>query len=348
MASDGALEDDFCVALNGDGSIEGSLEALDTSTRCYDGAIRSRRADGFDELRRDCALAASPLLPQDTFWIGAGAKPRCALEALALEIYAFHASASPLRDASASGAEWWAQVKAPGAVEEADREVGFHWDKDEAAHACHGMYVFPALSTVTYLTDGGAPTVILRRTPDPFSGDVSPAPIDGAEACWPASGRHLAFDGRLLHAAPAALAASGWERRVTFLVNVWLGHRPSGIRPFPDAALDKMSAADPEGGDRLASASLAAAAARAPSAAAPSLLDEDRPRPPPLVFPFSKTGTRHVVRLALPFDATRVRDDDPGIVDLAALGCEAAVGIEAAIAAAAGSAPPPAKRPRVA
>lgn len=55
---------------------------------------------------------------------------------------------------------------------------------------------------------------------------------------------HLVFDGRLLHGAPAhhALRPLVTERkndtekhkvRVTFLVNIWLSGRPSGVKPLP-------------------------------------------------------------------------------------------------------------------
>ena len=76
---------------------------------------------------------------------------------------------------------------------------------DEQAHALHGIYVFPQLSTVTYLVDGGAPTIVLERRPDSFDGSISPLPIEAGALCRPKTGRHLVFDGRALHAAPAAL-----------------------------------------------------------------------------------------------------------------------------------------------
>ena len=222
-----------------DGTIEGTTQHLDLSTRCYDDALQCAR---LDELKRDLEFVASPLVPQDTFWLGEGESPRCALEAVALETIRKHAAASPHAADPKSGVEWWAQVKDPTANQEAAREVCFHWDKDEQAHTLHGMYVFPQLATVTYLSEGGAPTVVLDKRPDSFTGAIAEGPVDAAAACRPHVGRHLVFDGRGLHAAPLALAISGASnKRYTFLVNVWLGHRPSGIRPFPAAALDKLT-----------------------------------------------------------------------------------------------------------
>jgi hypothetical protein len=309
-----SLDDDFCVAIAHDGTIEGTTQHLDLKTRCYDEALQCAR---LDELKRDLEFVASPLVPQDTFWLGAGESPRCALEAVALEIFRKHAAASPHAADPKSGVEWWAQVKDPTANQEAAREVCFHWDKDEQAHTLHGMYVFPQLATVTYLSEGGAPTVVLDKRPDSFSGAIAEGPVAAAAACAPRVGRHLVFDGRALHAAPRALAScvgrSGLlstpvvkeRKRYTFLVNVWLGHRPSGIRPFPEAALDKLT---------RDGASMRFGAATTPGAATVPTPEAT------LSFPLARAGTRHVVRMRSPMSghtfvdlgssAVEVRVDD--------------------------------------
>ena len=79
-----SLDDDFCVAIAHDGTIEGTTQHLDLKTRCYDDALQCER---LEELKRDLEFVASPLVPQDTFWLGAGETPRCALEAVVLEIF---------------------------------------------------------------------------------------------------------------------------------------------------------------------------------------------------------------------------------------------------------------------
>ncbi|CAN0470561.1 unnamed protein product, partial [Scytosiphon promiscuus] len=64
-------------------------------------------------------------------------------------------------------------------------------------------------------------------------GDVRGVSGESAKA-WisrPSLGKHICFDGRYLHAAPADLASGGGggrtsRTRVTFLVNVWLNHAP--------------------------------------------------------------------------------------------------------------------------
>jgi hypothetical protein len=82
---------------------------------------------------------------------------------------------------------------------------------------------------------------------------------------WPKFGKHLSFDGRYLHAAPADIMEKGAfqkqiqiqgeeslskeervklqrrHRRVTFLVNVWLNYKPFGVKTFPETMVDKLS-----------------------------------------------------------------------------------------------------------
>ena len=72
-----SLDDDFCVAIAHDGTIEGTTQHLDLKTRCYDDALQCER---LEELKRDLEFVASPLVPQDTFWLGEGETPRCALD----------------------------------------------------------------------------------------------------------------------------------------------------------------------------------------------------------------------------------------------------------------------------
>ena len=70
--------------------------------------------------------------------------------------------------------------------------------------------VHPHLATVTYLCGGGAPTVVLPVASPVDAAAVPDAccrAVRSAHACWPRPGRHLAFDGRMLHGAPLGLAA---------------------------------------------------------------------------------------------------------------------------------------------
>lgn len=162
-----------------------------------------------------------------------------------------------------------------------------------------GVYIHPYISTVTYLSDVGAPTVVIdaKVTPegelmgdslgtandddDNEDSELAEAPnqqkdnetdIEKAEhledegrefevfASYPVVGKHLAFNGRLLHGCPSSctlpLLAEGTSgksskgvqkaampmvgdtsTRVSLLVNIWLNHKPLG--------LEAITAADP-------------------------------------------------------------------------------------------------------
>lgn len=149
--------------------------------------------------------------------------------------------------------------------------ISFHWDKDEDLRLAMGgnLYIHPHLSTVTYLTDLGAPTAALNYRVDPTTGAYiepnSQGENSSAYISWPKQGKHLSFDGGLLHAAPGDLLKSGEfaeqckcdltgisnekekhvvqrrHRRVTFLVNVWLNFKPINVNLFPEGMIDKLS-----------------------------------------------------------------------------------------------------------
>ena len=235
-----------------------------------------------NDLLFDCEIADSGLLPR-TFWISAAPsdtnKPRCYLEQMALEIFHHHVPTTNnnyIYDPNTSGAEWWVQLRpSPPAgrysmhanCDEADDNtksgISFHWDKDEDLRImCGGtMYIHPHLSTVTYLTDLGAPTMVITKRVDPMSGQYiqEDTNVEGFVS-WPKQGKHLSFDGRYLHAAPSDLLEEGMfeqqcaydtttdekilsrqHRRVTFLVNIWLNYKPFNVHPFPDTMIGNLS-----------------------------------------------------------------------------------------------------------
>lgn len=175
-----------------------------------------------------------------TYWLGAEDPPRCALESLARSVLRFHSTklrASSAADADAvTGAEWWVQVR--GATQ-ADPSIGTHWDSDETFKSELGEHVPPWLATVTYVTSGGAPTLVLPLGCDAHGRAVRASRPCGAFASFPAAGKHLAFDGRLLHGAPHDLAPPAVER-ITFLCNVWLRHTPRGLGRLPSELLAKL------------------------------------------------------------------------------------------------------------
>ena len=275
------------------------------------------------QLRRDCTLIF-PL--NSSSWIGCGDTPRCDLERLALAVFAAHTRGVEY-DASRSGAEFWAQVRADGHAQEA---VQFHWDVDE--HCCDelGVNVQPHLSTVTYLTDVGAPTVVLGvpapRAASAAAVEEAYGAIRTAHFSWPRVGKHICFDGGLLHGtlpeAKAAAAAPAAGPRVTFLVNVWLGWRPHGIRPLDAALAEKMSGSG--GGDGAAASS---AAADADAISALGRLQADAPAPAThvtaanergqlLTLKFGRQKKEHAIRLPLPDGLAPTADGATTTVEL--------------------------------
>ena len=153
------------------GRLVGAGEGLDYSARVA--RLLPRTAD-VAGLVADCAVVHAE--EESSFWLGCDDAPRCELERLARVIFASHVPSKEAYDRTRSGAEWWVQVRDPesddddddgekeAAGDDAELEgasIPFHWDKDETLAGLHGVYLHPLLSTVTYLTRGGAPTCVV-------------------------------------------------------------------------------------------------------------------------------------------------------------------------------------------
>ena len=233
---------------------------LNYETMVFEGRMNFAR-----EVISDLTVADCPLLPR-TFWIDGLGTPRCLLEALALEILRTHV---PHEALGRAGAEYWVQRRPGGRADillqrqkmkrqrttssmgPASHRMDWHFDKDEELQAGTGLFLAPQLSTVTYLTSHGGPTVVLDCAAHPASGEpvqlrAFPQPADrvAADIVFPEIGRHLKFDGRKLHGVVPPLTprqASDDCPRLTFLVNIWIDHKPIAIEPFPLVMLDKLS-----------------------------------------------------------------------------------------------------------
>ena len=282
MASGSESEsDDLCVVLDADGRVFGAGEGLDYAFRAFDAFAPLVPAGGrsptsedendltssspstppssIDDLVADALLVDSPLAGDAaTHWLSARAAraPRCALEELAAAIFAFHTRDLRGPDAfeeSSSGVEWWVQARP---------SLKLHWDKDEELRVATGLWVHPQVSTVTYLTGGGsggtrqAPTVVFEGVvAGPVArghggggggDDVTSAGSPRASAMcasYPEAGKHVSFDGRMLHGVLRELAdggGGGGGGRITFLANVWLNHAPRGVKPLPGSILPSL------------------------------------------------------------------------------------------------------------
>ena len=237
-------DEDWCVVLDADGRVAGSADACLTTPAVFDGLVGIRRAN-LAALRSECQRAAWPLA-QSSFWLPADATPEGALETLASRIFEFHTAGAAVERAS-SGAEWWANVTRSEMLH-SHGDIHLHFDKDEHAFAQYGLVVHPLLATVTYLSDAGASTVVAPHVVlDAAAGGQYARQAGSSEACAllvpPRVGRHVRFDGRWLHGAPAsyppaavAAAAAAPYERFTFCVNIWVGHKPGSIPRFSHGA----------------------------------------------------------------------------------------------------------------
>ena len=314
-------DDNFCVILTADGRVDGSGGACETEFAVYDSLVELRDPEALEALRQDALWLAWPLA-RGSFWLTASATPCNPLEELASQIFKFHTANSTVPiDPATSGAEFWTNVTRSEHVE-ARRGYGninFHVDKDERAHGEMGIVVNPLLSTVTYLSDVGAPTIVLPHVRVDGSGGYELGPLPTALLVPPLVGRHCRFDGRHLHGAPAcfcpealaaaaevAPAATAHYERITFLVNIWIGHRPGNCERFErpstgaslasEAAPKLRAAALPSADERVGNTQLRCDAepSEEPSeGASPEARRGDR-----LQFPLEQTETEH--RLTLP------------------------------------------------
>ena len=200
-----------------------------------------------------------------SFFLPAEAEPCSMHEVLARAIFRAHTQGVDY-DAKNSGAEWWFVVREPRSPTlekfesssggDGEKEsiivdhdggkngIAFHFDKDVMLASLGFPYVHPQLSTVTYLTGSGAPTVVCPMTRS-VNGKLDQA-CTTMFVSYPTPGKHLIFDGRKLHGVPESLCyprkvpndtgkdvAALCEPRVTFLVNIWLNHSPFGVQRFP-------------------------------------------------------------------------------------------------------------------
>ncbi len=205
-------------------------------------------------LQKDCALifncksvsTADDYSAGSTYFVKPNEKPRAALEELAQKIFLFHTEGMTF-DPNHSGAEWWSQVIHP------EDDIGIHWDRDYGLEEDMGQHVYPFLGTVTYLSDIGAPTAVFAKAGTDLAIEEIVGSIETVILSCPSVGGHIAFDGSMLHAAPADIYTNREEsvegsdgeseesdvptlnellqivgqKRVTFLVNIWINHIPS-------------------------------------------------------------------------------------------------------------------------
>lgn len=215
-------------------------------------------------LREDCKVAFTSRAVESgdsysngtTFFVPCLMAPRCTLERLALEIFQHHTKGIEYNPQT-SGAEWWVLY-----LHTID-DVGFHWDRDYGIELEENRMVHPYLGTVTYLSSVGGPTVFLDMPGDTAAEEFENFPLSACRVSYPKPGKHVTFDGNLLHGAPSSLHPAATESsdseeseeeegsdedsipegeaRVTFLVNIWLDHHPTQAEPLPADLVPSLS-----------------------------------------------------------------------------------------------------------
>lgn len=225
------------VVVDADGRVPG-FDAVNYACRSFRGAL-TLASPVLEDLVKDCRAA----FVMRSFWMPADGTPRFALEHIAQQIFRFHAKpVEGLYDPARSGAEWWVHFRGP--KEEYGEHIGFHWDKDERYADATKKFIHPHVATVTYLSDAGAPTMVVHHQPMAFRGTES---VRHAFISHPRLGKHMSFDGRLLHGVPPELIAPRTPSsytRITVLVNVWLNHSLTGVERWPEETAPSLSAAD--------------------------------------------------------------------------------------------------------
>ena len=200
-----------------------------------------------------------------TFWLDyfsgqtstAGEAPertRCNLERLALAVMHHHTPADGCIGVGlhVRGVEWWVQSRSSSAsrvthpwgscIQSRQPSMGLHFDSDEELKGATGEHKTPWLATITYLGSRGAPTVVLPVVGD-CEGHAELLPetsaASGTFVSYPVAGKHVAFDGGLLHGVLAEMSSEGPADpdepyvRCTLLVNIWCSHRPLAAVRLP-------------------------------------------------------------------------------------------------------------------
>ncbi|OQR85073.1 hypothetical protein ACHHYP_12372 [Achlya hypogyna] len=200
--------------------------------KCFRDLLGDLSSTAHEQLLEDCKTCFTCREVEDgdnyslgsTFFVRASDTPSCGMEALAQKIFALHTAGMEFNPAN-SGAEWWTQH-----IDHRDN-IGFHWDRDYGLEEDSEMHVHPVVGTVTYLCVNAGPTVIVdKRGTFPYGASIE-GPLTKCIVSRPIAGKHITFDGELLHGAPSSLAFPEVDEdaeglRVTFLVNIWVDHVP--------------------------------------------------------------------------------------------------------------------------
>ncbi len=176
--------------------------------------------DAVSDLRQ--RLDSHPSSPTSC-WVGCSEHTKeGTVEHFAQKAFWYHMNRLGMKPSPNAGAEIWVQrIDCKSGIQ--GDTIPWHRDKDEVAFASGRGVKFPAVATVTYISNGGLPTVVFD--------------MNGTIICFPRRGNHLAFSGELLHGCPSCFRKfdifgddSIWKQedslRVTLLINMWPDNPP--------------------------------------------------------------------------------------------------------------------------
>jgi hypothetical protein len=176
-------------------------------------ADECRNSNGWEKTARDPNLKDSKAA---TNWASMAQirEPRGAAEMAMAILYEFAFPGGAEPEGGIAGGEWWVQMR------NSNENIGFHVDKDEGIASEEQWMKMPVLSTVTYLTDVGGPTLVLNQSSNRGGNKQEPElPVKGV-LVYPKKNRHMLFRGNLQHGVVGEFGQDGGER-ITFLVNWW-------------------------------------------------------------------------------------------------------------------------------
>jgi hypothetical protein len=208
------------------------------------------------------------------YWVASGQASRCVFESMALEIFTYHLSRLGIEPTERSGVEWWVDIRFPSSSTPQSKnnkaanskwgDCRMHYDIDDIVYNKFNTILHPFLCTETHFTEFHElpATIIFNKSIKTYKNqdvDIDTDCIDSCTVVHPRLGRHVCFNGDLLHGTSSDLAcrkpygpqqmffgsdADYILQTVTFHVNIWLYHKPIGLNPIPLTVINKCNFSD--------------------------------------------------------------------------------------------------------
>jgi len=153
-----------------------------------------------------------------TNWLPKEKKPRMTMEAVARAVMNELVSKKIVQDEEVAGAEWWVTRTKP------DNNVQLHYDKDEGVASEDWYMKFPLRSTIFYIDNNGAGTLVLNQRTDRHGNKDFPTTAKSAWLSMPKANRFCHFQSDLHHGVFGKSRHgknNDFEYRYTLAINIW-------------------------------------------------------------------------------------------------------------------------------